>query len=1369
MYFQKRLNMQFNTIGQKIGLGFSIIAIILALSIGATIVQINETEKVAQRINNLRKPTATASLQMLNGINQSLAALRGWMILGEEKFRKERKETWEKRISGQLTKLKAFSKSWTNPENIERLENLEKKIILFETAQQEIENIAQSSKNLPAKEIISNKVDPLGSKINKLISTIIEIEMGNSNTYQRKGLFKKMADFRGSMGMSLANIQAFINTANENNKKEYIRFWEINTEALNYLKGSTQFLNEEQLEAFNKIVTDRVSLEDLFPKLISIRESPQWNFAQYWLGAKAAPLANQIKAILESMAANQQVLMDEDLTLNEQIISNLYSLLIFVFILSVTASSFIGIWLKRKITKPIKGAVDAADFIAAGNLDEEVKVSGLLEAEILGSSLMKMQKNLRITRQSEGEALELLNKEKEKLQQEDWVKTQYAVIIESLQGIKDLREFASIMINKLTPMVEGNLGVFYLNEKTEFGFELHLYASYAYSKRKNVSDRFKLGEGLIGQCALEKKPILLTQIPDDYIQISSGLGEASPKNITVLPVLYEENLMGVFEIASFKEFAHLKNQLLEQVASNLGIMIDNISHTIKTQELLEEAQRQSEELQTQQVEMKATNEELEKQREVLEEKNRQVEKQAQELQTQQIEMRATNEELEIQQVEMQATNEELETQQIEMKAANEELEKQTQIVEEKSKQLALSSKYKSEFLANMSHELRTPLNSLLVLSKILADDDVNLTAKQKEYATTIHESGNDLLGLLNDVLDLSKIEAGKIDLNPTIFNLEDVTDYINRLYEQVALDKNLNFEINILDSVPPLYSDLKRLQQILVNLLSNAFKFTEKGSVILEIGKAKPNTKFNHPSLTEMDNIISFCVWDTGIGIPTGKLGPIFEAFQQADGSTSRKYGGTGLGLSICRELSQLLCGEIHLESVYGQGSRFTLYIPVSIDPNPEIEEVSEVNIITTPSKPVVIAKEKKQVLVKPEKPKEKPKQISIKDNLPPILILDTDSKRADYIEKIVVQGGGQAIREKMLDSTQNFAKENMIGAVFINTDWAKINGITPLKTLKEDAHFRGVPFYAICKEDDFEETIDIGIKGIFDTSKGKNELKQFCLDIVDRIRNRKKVLLVEDNRTQRKILSEFISTESILLTEAITGKRAVNFLNHYSFDCMILDLSLPDKSGIDILRETREQTIHKELPIIIYTAKDISTHEERELKQLSQKIIIKSAKSPQRLLEELAHLLNDHGKKKEKSNDNVSLSTKATKTSLKEKSLLIVDDDMRNIFAITSAMENFGATVDYAQGGNECIEKLNTDVAVDLILMDIMMPEMDGYKAIEKIRTMPGFNRLPIIVITAKSMKGEREKCIKAGASDYLTKPLNMDLLVEKIQVCIE
>jgi len=956
---------------------------------------------------------------------------------------------------------------------------------------------------------------------------------------------------------------------------------------------------------------------------------------------------------------------------------------------------------------------------------------------------------LKKTQAKEQEALDLLNNEKSRLQEEDWVKTQLADVIGNLQGIKDMQEFSSIFINKITPLVEANLGVFYFNQKTELGSELRLYASYAYSKRKSVSDRFQLGEGLVGQCGLERKPIHLTQVPNDYLQISSGLGEASPKNIIVLPVVFENQLMAVFEIASFKELTSLHNQLLEQAASSLGIMIDNIIHSAKTQELLEESQRQSEELQAQQVEMKATNEELEKQRKNLEVKNKEIEKQTQELQSQQVEMQATNEELEKQSV---------------------ALEEKNQDVEEKSKQLAQSSKYKSEFLANMSHELRTPLNSLLVLSKILSDgENNNLTEKQKEYATTIHESGNDLLELLNDVLDLSKIEAGKIDLNITNFNIEDVKHYIKRLYEQVAIDKNLNFEVKILDDLPSFQSDIKRLQQVLVNLLSNAFKFTEKGGVTLEIAKADPTTKFKRSILHEADHVVAFTIADTGIGIPEDKVDAIFEAFQQADGGTSRKYGGTGLGLSICREFSKLLQGEIQLESVFGQGSRITLFIPVTISEEIESEKNVDINKLPPPSKPIIAKKESSVPLETSAQKEGTPESetFSSQNNLPSVLVFSADSRRIKVIEKTILETGGQVTSMGDIDSVQSFSKDNIIGSVFIDTDLPLIGELTPLEILKREPHFRSVPFYAFCNKENIETTIEIGVKGVVDKSKSKKELKTFCVDIVNRIRTRKKVLLVEDDRTQRKILFEFICTEGVSLTEAITEKRARHFLEKYNFDCMILDLSLPDKSGLDFLKDLREQVAFKELPVIIYTAQDLNGNEEKELEKLSQKIIIKSAKSPQRLLEEMAYLFNDDARNTANDKENDSSIPKEQAT-LKEKSILVVDDDMRNIFSITSAMENFGATVDYAQGGTECINKLTENLSLDLILMDIMMPGMDGYKAIKKIRSMKEYSGLPIIVITAKSMKGEREKCIKAGASDYMTKPLNMDLLVEKIQALI-
>gem|GEM_PF-1333227 len=790
--------MQFNTIGKKIGLGFISIGFILAVSISLTIFQLNKTIIITDRINQLRKPTANASLEMLNGINQSLAALRGWMILGKDRFLIERQETWNGRIKPQIKTLQKLSKNWTNPENVDRLNELEKKLEKFKIFQQEIEDVANTPENLPANKILFENAAPLAQNIATFITQIIELEMTNPNTIQRKGLFKIMSDFRGSMGMALANIRAFLIKEDVRFKKDYEKYWEINSDAFQDLDNAAEFLNPKQLEIFKKLKKAKTKFEKLPAQMFKIRTSPKWNVSQYLLRNNAAPLAKNIKKILGKMSENQQILMDEDLVTNRETLKTLNQLLFFTFLLSILVSTIIGIWLKRKLANPVQIVIDVANQISMGKLDNEIKKTDIHEINLLGNSMREMQENLNAlnegleekerrifsivntamsamitidqkgiienlnqaaqsifgyseeevlgknvkmlmpspykeehdsylkkyldtgnskiigvgrelegkrktgetfpmflsisqmetsggfifngvvddlselkkTQDAEQKAIEELNFEKIKLQEVDWVKTQLSEIIQSLQGIKEMEEFSSILINKLTPIVEGSLGLFYLNQKTEFGLELRLYASYAYSKRKNVSDRFKLGEGLIGQCALEKKSILLTNIPNDYIQISSGLGKASPKNIAVLPVLHEDNLVAVFEIASFKEFTALQKQLLEQVASGLGIMINNIFHTIKTQQLLEESQRQSEELKAQQVQMQATNQELEKQKNVLNEKNKEVQ--------------LKTEELESQQVELQATNEELEKQ-------SEFLEIKNKEVEAKSKQLALSS------------------------------------------------------------------------------------------------------------------------------------------------------------------------------------------------------------------------------------------------------------------------------------------------------------------------------------------------------------------------------------------------------------------------------------------------------------------------------------------------------------------------------------------------------------------------------------------------------------------------------------------------------------------------------------------------------
>ncbi|MEK5443990.1 response regulator [Fredinandcohnia sp. FSL W7-1320] len=808
-----------------------------------------------------------------------------------------------------------------------------------------------------------------------------------------------------------------------------------------------------------------------------------------------------------------------------------------------------------------------------------------------------------------------------------WLNSNIAEITTSLTGINDLETLAQTFLSKTVPLVDSSHAVFYvkdieIDDDEEARFKL--LASYAFKERKSFSNTIRLGEGLIGQAALEKSPIILTNVPSDYVRVSSGLGEASPLNLYVLPIVFEGDVKAVIEIASFKSYSKTQQDFLEELMNGLGIIIESVVGRIRlaklleeSQTLMEEIQAQSEELQAQQEELRATNEELEEQTQAL----RQSEEK---LQVQQEELEQTNADLEEKAKNLADQNKRFEQTNKEVEAARAELE-------EKAKQLALSSKYKSEFLANMSHELRTPLNSLLILSKLLSDNtEGNLSTKQVEYSKTIYSAGNDLLALINDILDLAKIESGKMEVNPSKITIDDLADYVERSFRPVVNEKGLQFSINVEKGLPPfLYNDEQKIQQVLRNLLSNAFKFTREGEIKLDISSYLEDN--SNPAF-------SFSVIDSGIGIPTEKQQLIFEAFQQADGTTSRKYGGTGLGLSISREIAALLGGKIVLQSEEGKGSTFTFIV-------------------------------------------------------------------GDFQHEIDLQ--------------------NAINEVAVSTE-------KPISILTSSV----------------------------ETSVGFKETPS-----VDENSHIKRLLIIDDDLLQRNTLMEFIGNMDVIIKAVSSGYEAIEELKVNSFDYLILDLGLRDTNGFDLLEKIKNSHHHEDVKVFVYTGRDLSSKEEIFLNKYVHRIIIKDEHSPQRLKEEISLLLNCNESMNEIP-EMPSTSSVKDQTGLLGKNILLVDDDVRNVYAISSILEMYGMNVTFAENGIEGIEVLQQQPDTDLVLMDIMMPEMDGYDAIKKIRENPQFSSLPIIALTAKAMKEDREKCMEVGASDYIVKPINPDQLISLIKV---
>ncbi len=987
--------------------------------------------------------------------------------------------------------------------------------------------------------------------------------------------------------------------------------------------------------------------------------------------------------------------------------------------------------LAANLTTQVRAIAEVATAVTKGDLTRSISVQAEGEVAILKDNINQMIANLRETTQKNTE--------------QDWLKTNLAKFTRMLQGQRDLQTVSKLILSELASVVSAQHGVFYLLESDDNHESLlKLLSTYAYRERKHLANHFKLGEGLVGQCALEKERILLTEIPQNYIKISSGLGEANPLNAVVLPVLFEGQVTAVIELASFQRFNEIHLTFFDQLTESIAIVLNTIAASMRTEELLKQSQSLAEELQSQQNELRETNQRLEQQAKSL--------KASEELlKTQQEQLQQTNEELE-ERSELLA----LQNQEVERK--NQEIEQARKALEEKAEQLALSSKYKSEFLANMSHELRTPLNSLLILAKLLTDNaEGNLTDKQVEYSRTIYSSGSDLLSLINDILDLAKIESGTMSLEVTHMQFTDLRNQLERIFSQVAHDKGLNFTVEVAENLPKaIHTDSKRLQQVLKNLLSNAFKFTEQGQVTLRVEPALSGWNPNNGNLNHADTVVAFSVNDTGIGIAADKQKIIFEAFQQADGTTSRKYGGTGLGLSISREIAKLLGGEISLVSQLGQGSTFTLYLPQGEQgrqgrQREQGERQREQPLSTAYHLPTVEISDDRG-------------EIQPGDRV--LLIVEDDINFARILLDMTRQQGFKGIVALRGVSGLEMARQLKPDAIVLDIRLPDMDGWMVLDRLKHDLNTRHIPVHIISATEGRQRGLQLGAIAYLQKPVAPEALNQALTEIKGFIeRQVKNLLVVEDDDVQRHSIVELIGNSDVFTTPVSTGAEALAAIKAGHFDCVVLDLGLPDMNGFELIEQINRETAGG-LPIIVYTGKELTRAEETELKRIAETIIIKDVSSPERLLDETALFLHRVQANLPEPKQQMLEQLQQTDTVLTRKKVLIVDDDIRNIFALTSLLERHQMQVLYAENGRDGIATLQNTPDIDIVLMDIMMPEMDGYETMRAIRNVSQFRSLPMIALTAKAMKGDRDKCIEAGASDYITKPVDTEQLLSLLRV---
>ncbi|MBC5993536.1 response regulator [Pontibacter cellulosilyticus] len=983
------------------------------------------------------------------------------------------------------------------------------------------------------------------------------------------------------------------------------------------------------------------------------------------------------------------------------------------------ASSF------NKLIQVSREYAEAADVIGHGDYSPVVRVRG--ESDVLGASLLNMKNNL--------QELSFQNEKR------NWLLTGNSELNDLMHGEQEIQELAQEVVKKITTYLNGQIGAIYLSENGH----LRLVGSYAFNYHKDI---IKYGEGLIGQAALEKKPIVLRQVPNDYIKVNSALGNTSPKNIIVYPFLFDEEVKGVIEVGTTSEFSKYDMEFLDTVAENIGIAFNSMQSRTMLKELLEETQRQAEKLEAQQEELRQTNEELQEKTNLLEE---------------------SEAELKAQQEELQQTNEELEEQANLLEEQKNSLEVAKMEIETKAKELEITNKYKSEFLANMSHELRTPLNSILILSQLLGENKTKaLGPKEVEFAKNIYSSGTDLLNLINEILDLSKVESGKIELEIDIVDLNEISSNLQATFREVAINRGVNFDLHLREEsiVQPFATDKQRLEQILRNLLSNAFKFTDKrGTVTLDIYSVKPPSMLRNNKLHTLPEVISFAVSDTGVGIPENKQAVIFEAFQQADGSTKRKYGGTGLGLSISRELANALGGEILLESEAGKGSTFTLYLPYTFDAN--LSEHSEKEIAVKPKPERILTP-----YVEPQDYMQQQENVTddryaIKENDKVILIVEDDDQFADILLNFVREKGYRGILAHQGNIALSLARHHSPDAIILDMKLPVMDGAEVLRHLKNDPELRHIPVQVISGYDRRNEGFELGAFDFIKKPITQNELDASFGRIEEFInRKLKRLLVVEDNKQQNMAIRELVSNSDVKSFSAYTGEEAYKMLQKEKFDCVIIDLGLPDMGGMDLLEKIKANEDFYKVPIIVYTGKELTKEETSKLHKLANTVVLKTVDSTERLLDETVLFLHSVESKLPKEKQQILRKLHRTDEVLHNKKILIVDDDMRNIYSLTNALEEEGVRCITAENGKEAIRMLQEQPDTDIVLMDVMMPEMDGYETTREIRKMSKFSKLPVIALTAKAMKGDREKCLEAGMSDYVPKPVNIEQLLSLMRV---
>lgn len=991
------------------------------------------------------------------------------------------------------------------------------------------------------------------------------------------------------------------------------------------------------------------------------------------------------------------------------------------------------LWLiSRVIVTPINRLTEEMTRLASDDL--EIEIDGLGRKDEIGEM---------------ARAMEVFRRNSVASRDANWVKLSVGEVGAQLQTAQTPDEYAQALVSQIAPRIDAPIGVFFAWSETEN--QLRLQGSYGFQRRKHLGLHYGLGDGLIGQAALERKRISVQQVPDDFFGVHSALGEAQPRHLVAVPLLLKDRLLGVFEFGTFGHFNATQEAFIDAVLPTVALGLDNICRADETQLLLDHTRAQAEELQVSQLALQAQEEELRATNEELQGKTVELEEQAQRLS-------ASEEELRVQAEELQASNEELRQKTEVLNEQKDVLQVLQRETEFKAQELARASQYKTDFLANMSHELRTPLNSLLILSKELAENESgHLDVEEVEAAAVIHDSGSNLLRLINDILDLSKIEAGKMDVHREEVKIDAITREVTRHFRHMAMENRLEFAIDVDPSMPDaLVTDRSKLQQVLNNLLGNAFKFTREGSVTLQMAMAN-SAMLTRIGAAAEDQHVALSVRDTGIGIPEERLDSIFEAFEQVDSSTSRHYGGSGLGLAIARRLAQLLGGQLVVDSEQGKGSSFSLVLPLLSAGINSAVAASQATIEQRPAPTPGPARAATAQLIDwiPDD------RHAIAAGETVILTVEDDPAFARILVDLIRRKGHRALAAADGESGLELARRYRPTGILLDVMLPGMDGWSVLQHLKHDPVTAAIPVHFISAVDEAARGVALGAVGYLTKPVDRKALVaafDHLLDVAGKIV--RKLLLVDDDPDSRLALTRLLQADNVEIDQVASGEEALERIATHSYDCIVLDLNLGGISGIEFLEKAA--TLVAVPPVVIYSGQDLSREDSLKLRQYTDSIVIKGQRSPERLLDEVSlflHSIGSRGANATPSDDN----------NLGGRQVLLVDDDMRNLFALSKSLRSRGVNVSMAQDGYKALQQLEENPSIELVLMDIMMPGMDGYETTREIRKLPQWSNLPIIAVTAKAMHGDRDKCLDAGANDYLTKPVDLDKLLSMMRVWLQ